>query len=66
MYKIGEQLISYFYSKCFVDLVLNWQSVAVPTEPPLHMETTLVGVASHYILDKIHMYMQFCISSTLP
>ena len=42
---------SYFYSERFVDLILDGQAVTVPAKPPLHVETTLVGVTSHHILD---------------
>ena len=39
-------------AECLVDLVLDREAVTVPTEPPLHVEATLVGIASHHILNQ--------------
>ena len=40
----------YLESKFLVNFILHGQAVAVPAEPSVDMETTLVGVPCHHIL----------------
>ena len=52
------------YSEGLIDLVFHGETMTVPSEPSLHMEPTLVGVASHHVLQKMEHYttVMLCIS----
>ena len=52
-----QSLFFVCYLQFFINLVLNWQAMTIPSKTPFNKMTSLRGISTYYIFDGSSCYM---------